>query len=64
MAFEADCGSSTVLEAPCVTSPSRSLVPGDSERRDTRCLATRPCATAARRLKAPASGWPKLKTQN
>ena len=29
MAFKADCGASTVLEAPCVTSTSRFLVAGE-----------------------------------
>ena len=34
MAFEADCGLSTVLEALCVTSTARFLVPG--ERRNSK----------------------------
>jgi hypothetical protein len=51
MAFEADCGVSTVLEALRVASAAGFLVPGDAER--PAALATRPSATAARRLEAP-----------
>ena len=50
MAPEADCGLSTVLEALCVTSTTRFPVPAN-------CRATRPSATAPRRLKLPGGGF-------
>jgi hypothetical protein len=51
MAFEADCGSSTVLEAPRVAS-----TPGHPWVWLLAALATRPSATAPRRLRLSSAG--------
>ena len=56
MALEADCGSAAVLEALCVASTSRSPVP-EGCRATCAALATRPSATAPRRLWIPGRGF-------